>query len=149
MSLHTYIHSNFCTQSLPLHLLYRSSFTVLFTRHFPIFLLHTLCQCVKCDTNLHADNDFLWDYSELIDGYAVAPETTLGDVIWLSRYQTLKHIPVVNLPKWAFTEDIRHPRALTGNERQPFPVARLNAAHFKAAKITKRMTARQLSWHVS
>lgn len=114
----SHICGTFCTQTLSLHLLYGSSFTVLLTRHFPIFPVPSLC--VKCDTNLHADNDFLWDYTQLIDGYAVAPETTLGDVIWLSRYQTLKHIPVVNLPKWAFTEDIRHPRALTGNERQPF-----------------------------
>lgn len=54
---------------------------------------------VKCDTNLHADKDFWRDYHSLIDGCAVAPETTLGDVIRLSRYQTLKHIPVVNLPQ--------------------------------------------------
>lgn len=44
----------------------------------------------------------------------------LGDAIWLCRYQTPRHILVVNLPKWAFIEDILHPRALTGNERRPF-----------------------------
>lgn len=145
---HTY-HTSTVQLVLYLHVLYGSSITMVFTRHFPIFLPCTHRQCVKCDINLHADNDFQRDYTQLIDGHAVTPETTLGDVIWLSRYQTLKHIPVVNLPKWAFTEDIRHPRALTGNERQPFPVARLNAAHFKAAKITKWVTGRELCWHVS
>ena len=110
---------------------------------FPIFLMCTRRQCMKCDTDLHADNDLWGDYAQLIDGHAVAPETTLGDVIGLSRYQTPKHIPVVNLPKWAFTEDTRRPRALTGNGRQPFPVTRLNAARCKAGEMTKRMRARE------
>lgn len=82
---------------------------------------------VKCDTNLHADNDLFWDYSQLIDGRAVAPETTLGNVIGLSCYQTLKHISVVNLPKWENEPDLLHPQTSTGNERRRLPVARLNA----------------------
>lgn len=93
----------FCTQSLSLHVLY---INLVLQCYLPDFFqfpgAYAHGRRVKCDTNLHADNDFEWDYTQLIDGRAVAPETTLGDVIWLSRYQTLKHIPVVNLPKWAF-----------------------------------------------
>lgn len=114
---------------------------------FQFFLVYTHKQCVKCDTNLHAD-DFQRDYTQLIDGDTVAPETTLGDVIWLSRYQTLKHIPVVNLLKWAFTEDIQQPRALTGNERQAFSKVWMEPIS-KQQKAQRGGQEGSLCWRVS
>lgn len=59
------------------------------------------------------------------------------NVIWLWCYQTLAHIPVVNLPKWVFMKDIWQPRFLTLNERRRLPVESVKAVHFKAAKLSE------------
>lgn len=72
------------TSVTPLQLLASSRPPVigLFARHFPNFPDAPLPSAgVKCDTYLHADSESWRDDTALMDGSAVAPETTLGDAI--------------------------------------------------------------------